>query len=181
MAQTKSTTKKSGNKRAASAGASKKGAAKTKTKAAKSRSKASSTAARASSGNGSSKGVSGGIDAAREAIEDVGQKAGKATSKAKVPLIAGGAALVGAASGVALNAARSNGSKVLGVKMPKTKVKISTKDLAKAADRVAGAGEQIGRLSTGIRELQGTSDGDRGNGRHRSPIEVVIQGLTRRH
>jgi hypothetical protein len=81
---------------------------------------------------------------------------------------------------MALNSSRSKGTKVLGLTMPKTKVKIRSKDLVKAADRVAGAGEQIGRVSTGFRELQGTRDSN-GNGHHRSPIEVLIQGLTRRH
>ena len=183
MAQTKSPTRKSKAKRGGS-GSGSKPKSSSSPKARKSRSKASSSSPRASSRNGSSKVVPDGIKSAREAVEDAGQKAGKATtkvaSKAKVPLIAGGAALVGAASGIALNAARSHSTKVLGVKMPKTKVKVSSKDLARAADRVASAGEQIGRLSTGIREIQGTSDADHGNGRHRSPIEVVIQSLTRR-
>jgi len=123
------------------------------------------------------------VEDAGQKVGDAGQRAGhataKAASKAKIPLIAGGAALVGAASGAAIAAARSRGSKVLGVPMPKTKVKIRTKDLARTADRVASAGEQIGRLSTGLRELQGTGHSN-GNSRHRSPIEVVLQGLTRR-
>lgn len=185
MAQTKSPTKKTKAKSSGSGNGSK-AKSSSRSKASKSRSKARTSAPRASSRNGASKVASAdGIKSAREAVEDAGQKAGKATSKAaskaKVPLIAGGAALAGAAGGIALNAARSNSSKVMGVKMPKPKVKVSSKDLARAADRVASAGEQIGRLSTGIRELQGTSDADHGNGRHRSPIEVVIQGLTRRH
>jgi hypothetical protein len=62
--------------------------------------------------------------------------------------------------------------------MPKTKAKISSKDVVKSADKVARAGEKIGRLSTGFREIQGTSD--LSNGNDRSPIEVVLQGLTRR-
>jgi hypothetical protein len=184
MAQTKSATKKSKAKSGTS-GSGSKAKPGSRSKASKPRSKAGAPSSRASSRNGSSKGGSGAIESAREAVGDAGQKAGKAAteaaSKAKVPLIAGGAALVGAAGGFALNAARSNGSKVLGVKMPKARVKVSSKDLVKAADRVASAGEQIGRVSTGIRELQGTSDADHGNGLHRSPIEVLIQGLTRRH
>ena len=134
-------------------------------------------------GSAGGSGVVDGVSAVRETVGDAGQKAGhataKAASKAKIPLIAGGAALVGAASGIALTAARSKGSKILGVQVPKTKVKIRTKDLARTADRVASAGEQIGRLSTGLRELQGTS-GSNSNGQQRSPIEVLLQGLTRR-
>jgi hypothetical protein len=147
-------------------------------------SKSPSSASR-SSGNGSSSGV----QAVRDTVAEVGHKAGHATSetaskagqaasKAKVPLIAGGAALAGAvASGVALSAARSKKGKVLGVKMPKTKMKFETKDLVKTADRVASAGEQIGRVSAGVRRGTNSSNGADD---HRSPIEVLIQGLTRR-
>jgi hypothetical protein len=193
MATTKTPTSKSKAKRTKSSSGSKAKAASNGSKASSSRPKRSSSrskngapAARGSSGNGaSSHGVVDELKAARDTVEDVGKKAasttGKAVSKAKVPLIASGAALAGVAGGLALNSTRSKGSRVLGVKMPKTKVKIRSKDLVKAADRVAGAGEQIGRVSTGFRELQGTSDSDHGNGRHRSPLEVVIEGLTRRH
>jgi hypothetical protein len=206
MAQTKTPTKKSKAKRPASTGGSKAKATANGSKARSGGSKRkapasgrsagssrrSTSSARPSGGSsrqspvkGATNGVTEGIKSARDSVEDAGQKAatatGKAVSKAKVPLIAGGAALVGTAGGIALQAARSKDSKVLGMKVPKTKVKIKSSDLVDAADRVAAAGEQIGRLSTGIREIQGTSDSGKGNGHHRSPIEVLIQGLTRRH
>lgn len=211
MATTKAPTKKAKAKRSKSASgskakstggspkarASRPKASSSRSKAGSSRSRNGAPAAQRSSGNGSaSHDVADGIKAARDTVEDAGKKAasatgkaasatGKAVSKAKVPLIASGAALAGVAGGLALNSSRSKGTKVLGLtmpktKMPKTKVKIRSKDLVKAADRVAGAGEQIGRVSTGFRELQGTSDAN-GNGHHRSPIEVLVQGLTRRH
>jgi hypothetical protein len=187
MATTKTPTKKAKAKTSKTPSTSKaKTASSRRSKASSSRSKNGAPAAQRSSGNGaSSHGVVDELKAARDTVGDVGKKAasttGKAVSKAKVPLIASGAALAGVAGGLALNSTRSKGTKVLGVKMPKTKVKIRSKDLVKAADRVAGAGEQIGRVSTGFRELQGTSDPDHGNGHHRSPLEVVIEGLTRRH
>jgi hypothetical protein len=147
-----------------------------------SRAKAKRPGSQRRSANASSNGVSKRAKAVRDSVEDAGQKAGhagsQAASKAKLPLIAGGAAMVGAASGLALAASRSKGSKVLGMRMPKTKVKISSKDVVKGADKVARAGEKIGRLSTGFREIQGTRDSSNGN--DRSPIEVVLQGLTRR-
>ena len=129
----------------------------------------------------SANGVLDGAKAVGEAVGDAGQSAGhavsEAASKAKVPLIAGGAALLGAASGVAITAAaRSNGTRVLGVKPPKPKIK--GRDIARTADRMASAGEQIGRLSSGFRELQGSSQN--GGRRRRSPIEVVLEGLTSR-
>jgi hypothetical protein len=178
-------TKASGSRSKAAAGSRSK-ASTSRPKASGSRSKNGAPAAQRSSGNGSSShGLVDELKSARDTVEDVGKTAastaGKAVSKAKVPLIASGAALAGVAGGLALNSTRSKGTKVLGMKMPKTKVKIRSKDLVKAADRVAGAGEQIGRVSTGFRELQGTSDADHGNGHHRSPLEVVIESLTRRH
>jgi hypothetical protein len=131
----------------------------------------------------SSNGPSSSIKAVRDAIGDAGEKAGHATSqvasKGKIPLIAGGAALVGAASGMALNAARSGSGTVLGMKVPKRKrVKIRSKDLAKTANDIASFGEKVGAVSTGIRHAQEVSGN--GNGMRNSPLEVLLQGLTRR-
>lgn len=100
-------------------------------------------------------------------------------SKGKIPLIAGGAALAGAAGGMALNAARSGGGKVLGMNVPRRKrVKIRSKDLAKTANNLARFGEQVGAVSAGLRNAQEPSGN--GNGVHSSPLEVLLQGLTRR-
>jgi hypothetical protein len=123
------------------------------------------------------------IKAVRDAIGDAGEKAGHATSqvasKGKIPLIAGGAALVGAASGIALNAARSGSGTVLGMKVPKRKrVKIRSKDLAKTANDLATFGERVGAFSTGLRHAQEVSGN--GDGMRNSPLEVLLQGLTRR-
>jgi hypothetical protein len=111
-----------------------------------------------------------------KAGKDVGHATVGAASKAKVPLLAGGAVLVGAASGVAFGASRS-GSKLLGVKLPEPKrVKIRSKDLAKAAKEVGHFGEQIGELTT---ELKSFREGA-ANGGANSPIEVLLRGLTAR-
>lgn len=192
MTPTKAPTKKAKSKAkrpAATAGTKAKSGSNSRAAGSRPKAKANAPSSRNSTRNGTSAhGASAALKSARGTIDDAGKKAaaaaattGKAASKAKVPLIAGGAALVGAASGIAITAARAKNTKVLGMSVPKTKVKISSKDLAKAADRVAGAGEQIGRVSTGIREIQGRNGADGGDGRARSPIEVVIQGLTRRH
>jgi hypothetical protein len=107
----------------------------------------------------------------REAVEDkakdAGHAVGNAASKAKVPLLAGGAALAGAAGGLALGSRRSS---------RRPRVKVSSKDLAKAARDVGGFGAQVGRLAS---ELQQTREAA-GNGKHRSPVEVVLEGLTSR-
>jgi hypothetical protein len=117
---------------------------------------------RKSSSNGASR-----VEAARHTVEqtakDAGQTVSGAASKAKVPLLAGGAALAGAAGGMVLGArqARRAGA---------------SHDFAKAAKGVGRFGAQMGHLAS---ELQQTREAV-GNGRHRSPIEIVLEGLTAR-
>jgi hypothetical protein len=96
--------------------------------------------------------------------------------KAALPLVAGGAALVGAAGGVALGAAKS-GSKVLGVRLPHPKrVQIRSKDLSKASKRVGNFGDQVGDLTTELRNLRQQVGDSPGN----SPLEILLKGLTQR-
>jgi hypothetical protein len=88
--------------------------------------------------------------------------------KAKVPLMAGGAALAGAAGGIALGARQAHRKNGL--------PRISSKDLAKAARKAGDVGAQVGEIALEVRRARESN----GNGRHRSPIEVVLQGLTSR-
>lgn len=118
----------------------------------------------------------------RNAVGGAGQTVGKVAGKAKVPLVAGGAAIAGAAGGMAIAAAskqgRKKGIKSLKAAMPKKpKVNIKSGDLAKAAKEVGKVSAQVGEIANGIERAQGSSNGD---GKHRSPIEVVLQGLTAR-
>lgn len=125
------------------------------------------------------------VDAARQAVESSTKEAGhamsKVTSNAKTPLLAGGAALAGAASGLAIGAVRSRRShshKVLGLKMPQGKrVKIRSRDVAKAAREVGTLSQHVSELATELRRARENSDG----GQRRSPVEVVLDGLTARH
>ncbi len=144
-----------------------------------------------SSSNQSSNGKTR-IEAARQTVESstkevgqtvgkAGQTVGKAASKAKTPLLAGGAAVAGAAGGLALSAMRSRQShsrKVLGVKVPQGKrVKVRSRDVAKAAKEIGTFGQHMGELATELRHVREES----GNGtKHRSPVEVVLDGLTAR-
>lgn len=150
-----------------------------------SRSKSSGPKAKAPSSNGSSNGAGGGnspVEAVRNAVGGAGQTVGKVASKAKVPLVAGGAAIAGAGGAMALAAAskggRKKGMKGLKAAMPKKpKVKIKSGDLAKAAKEVGNFSAQMGELAT---ELQRARESADENGKHRSPVEVVLQGLTAR-
>ncbi|HEX7279577.1 MAG TPA: hypothetical protein VF255_08155 [Solirubrobacterales bacterium] len=56
------------------------------------------------------------------------------------------------------------------------KVKVSSKDVARAAKGVGDLSAQVGEIAGGLE----TAAGGRKNGEHRSPIEVVLQGLTAR-
>lgn len=186
MAQTKA---KSASK---SKSSSKPKAAKTKTKAkAKSSSKprSSSNGKGASRSNGSSSKHSN-VDAVRHAVGDIGGKAkdagktvGKAASKAKVPLLASGAAVAGAAGGIALAASTKSKKSGIGKAIAKgskamprrPKVKVKSKDVAKAAKGVGNFSAQVAEIADGI-----DSAASGRNGRHRSPVEVVLQGLTAR-
>jgi hypothetical protein len=165
----------------------------------KSRAKSSSTKSRpkaSATGNGSGpvdavretiedkakdarKAVSGAADKAGEVASKAGGKAGDAASKAKIPLLAGGAALAGAAGGIALAATRQGNHRGALVKaMRKPRIKLDSDDIAKAAKQVGKFSAQVGEVAGGV---QRASESTNGNGHHRrSPIEVVLQGLTAR-
>lgn len=153
--------------------------AKSKSRSSKPRSSSSNGASRS---NGSS-GKSTPVEAVRGAVGDVGDKAkgagktvGKAASKAKVPLMAGGAAIAGAAGGLALASSKqARKSKLSKAMTRRPKVKIKSGDIAKAAKEVGNFGAQVGQLADEMQRAR-----ESGNGKHRSPVEVVLQGLTAR-
>jgi hypothetical protein len=156
MAQTKSSsTKRSGRSRKPQP----------RSRSSTSKQPKSSSKQRKSSPNGATR-----VDTARHAVEatakDAGHAVGNAASKAKVPLLAGGAALAGAAGGMALGARHAH----------KPQTKVNSHDLAKAAKGVGSFGAQMGRLAS---ELQRTREAANG-GKNRSPLEVVLEGLTAR-
>lgn len=128
--------------------------------------------------NGSSHAVEDGAKAVRDAVSGAGKEAGQAAGKAKIPLLAGGAAVAGTVGGIVIGASRS-GDKFLGVKLPRSKrVKLRSRDLSKVAKEVGHFGENLGELTTELkRARQGLADGE---GKQSSPIEVLLSGLTSR-
>ncbi|HSS41175.1 MAG TPA: hypothetical protein VLK37_01335 [Solirubrobacterales bacterium] len=99
-----------------------------------------------------------------------------AVAKAKVPLMAGGAALAGAAGGMALAATKKGHNSVLGKAIThRPKIKLNSKDVAKAAKGVGTVSAQVSEIAGGLETAASGKDG-----RHRSPVEVVLQGLTAR-
>jgi hypothetical protein len=59
--------------------------------------------------------------------------------------------------------------------MRRPKVKINSKDVARAAKGVGNFSAQVSEIAGG---LESAAEGR--NGRRRSPVEVVLQGLTAR-
>ena len=172
-----------------------KSAPKSKASKAKAKPKSSSKPRRSSNGNGASRSNGSSskhsnVEAVRNAVGDIGDKAkgagktvGKAASKAKVPLVAGGAAIAGAAGGMAIAASQKGRKGGIGKAMAKgskamarrPKIKVDSKDIAKAARGVGNFSAQVSEVAGG---LESAASGR--NGKHRSPIEVVLQGLTAR-
>ncbi len=112
---------------------------------------------------------------AGHSVSEAGHNVGRVASKAKTPLLAGGAAVAGAAGGLALGARQARKSKTL--RRPKVKMKIRSQDLAKAARDVGQFGMDVSQLAGELRKNR-----EANGGRHRSPVEVVLDGLThRRH
>ena len=110
------------------------------------------------------------LEAVEETAKDAGGMVGRAASKAKVPLLAGGAALAGAAGGLALGSRHAHHKSGL--------AKVSSKDLAKAARKAGDVGAQVGEIALEVRRARESANGHGKN--HRSPIEVVLHGLTSR-
>lgn len=140
---------------------------KPKASAGKSNSKQSSSRRPKSSGQSKPKAV---IEAVEETAKDAGSAVGRVASRAKVPLVAGGAALAGVAGGLAFGArqAHRHGG-IAGLR---------SDDVAKAARKVGDVGMQMGQLAY---ELRSAREASNGNGKaHRSPVEVVLEGLTAR-
>jgi hypothetical protein len=129
------------------------------------------------------------VASARDAIthgaQSTGGAIGEVAGKAKGPAMAGGAALAGLLGGVAL-ATRGGRKRVLGVPVPGTRrslINVKTprrnhvvKDVAKAAGQMGKAGGQMAELASEVRLARQQMD----SGRRRSPIEVVLEGLTSR-
>lgn len=97
--------------------------------------------------------------------------------KVKMPLLAGGAALMGAAGGLVMGTRHGRRSGRLAKAMPRRpQIKVDSHDLAKAAKEVGSFGTQVGHLASELQRARETANGSK----HRSPVEVVLDGLTHR-
>lgn len=117
--------------------------------------------------------------AAEEKAVDAGKSVGRVVKKARVPLLAGGAAIAGAAGGAALASRQSHRHRGFANGIADSVRKVDSDDVAKAAKRVGDATARFGQFAADFQRARESSNGA-GNGKHRSPIEVVLQGLTTR-
>jgi hypothetical protein len=137
--------------------------------------------------------VRGGAKSTKDSITSGVQSTGDAVSpvakKVKGPAIAGAAALAGLAGGLAIASRAGGPRRVLGVPVPGTrrslitintprrvKTRSASKDLLKAAGEVGSAGRRVGELVTELQRVRAELD----RGRQRSPVELVLEGLTSR-
>jgi hypothetical protein len=105
---------------------------------------------------------------------------GEVAKKAKLPALAAGAGLAGLAGGVAL-AARDSRKRVLGLPIPtKSGTRAVSQTLAEASKNVGNLAEGMGSLAAEIRTVREGVAGTGAAEKRRSPVEVVLQGLTAR-
>ena len=105
-------------------------------------------------------------------VHAAGERTGDAVRRAGVPALTAGATLAGVAAGFALGAHKGNG---LGGLRPLTH-RGGARDVLRAARGVERAACQAGDLAKELRLLRRAAL----EAQKRSPIEVVLQGLTRR-
>lgn len=134
-----------------------------------------------SSSNGQSKPaeVVGVVEEKAKVVEgkakEAGKGVGRAVKRARVPLLASGAVIAGAAGGAALASRQARRHRRLAHSVGK----IDSDDVAKAARRVGDVSARVGRFAADFQRARESSNGA-GTGRHRSPVEVVLDGLTTR-
>lgn len=122
-----------------------------------------------------------GAGSAREATVKGASTAGSAVTSAakqlRTPAIVTGAGLAGLAGGIAL--ARDRRKRMLGMKLPGRAARRATsKNLTEAARNVGTVAERTGQVAERVRVASEAISQQ--NARRRSPIEVVLEGLTTR-
>ena len=65
------------------------------------------------------------------------------------------------------------------MKIGTPQIKVKSRDLKHVAREVGSFGTKVGRVASELQDAQEGSDGKHGS-KHRSPVEVVLEGLTAR-
>ena len=121
------------------------------------------------------------METAKETTVNGAKTAGGAVASAakqlKTPAIAAGVGLAGVAGGIALG--RGTKSKKSLSILPGRSAKATSKKLSDAAKNVGAVAEQTGQAAERVRQLSAAISGEETSAR-RSPVEVVLEGLTKR-
>lgn len=121
------------------------------------------------------------METAKDATVNGAKTAGGAVASAakqlKTPAIAAGVGLAGVAGGIALG--RGTKSKKSLSILPGRSAKATSKKLSDAAKNVGAVAEQTGQAAERVRQLSAAISGEESSAR-RSPVEVVLEGLTKR-
>ena len=115
-----------------------------------------------------------------DAASSTGKAVGNVASKARGPALATGAAAAGVAGGLLIAHRRSRAKRLGIVPVPRgTTMKSVGEGLLRATENVGRAGDRVGQFSEEVRRVrEGLEAG--GTAKRRSPIEVVLDGLTHR-
>jgi hypothetical protein len=122
------------------------------------------------------------METAKETTVNGAKTAGGAVASAakqfKTPAIAAGVGLTAVAGGIALG--RGTKSKN-GLRVPLSgrSTKATSKKLSGAVKNVGAVAEQTGQVAERVRQLSEAIGGEQSAAR-RSPVEVVLEGLTKR-
>lgn len=122
----------------------------------------STSKAKSKSGGAASNGSASVADSVKHSAQEALNGAGSALQKAKLPLLAGGAAAAGVAGAVL--ATRSGGKrKVLGVSMPKKNgfkpdAQKMTKAVTDAARRADSFGQGVSRIASSVKKVGEAAD-----------------------
>jgi hypothetical protein len=112
-----------------------------------------------------------------EALKQGAQKTTRAAKKSGTPAIAAGAALAGLAAGAALaSRGRSLLDSLPGAVRPAAGGRGTASTLLRASQQLHSTTCSLNDLASEIRKVREVAQA----GQNRSPIEVVLQGLTRR-
>ena len=104
-------------------------------------------------------------------------KAKEAAQRSKLPAVVAGSVAAGLAGGIVVGQRALPKRKVLGIPVPRrSRVTVLGKQLGKAAGEIGRATGQVGELTTEVRGLRQEVE----NGKGKSPVEVLLSGLTRR-
>jgi hypothetical protein len=121
------------------------------------------------------------METAKDTTVNGAKTAGGAVASAakqfKTPAIAAGVGLAAVAGGIALG--RGTKSKKSLSILPGGSTKATSKKLSGAVKNVGAVAEQTGQVAERVRQLSAAINGEQSAAR-RSPVEVVLEGLTKR-